>query len=483
MRFSFRFRPFISPSTEAGVLRSVHSIPGTACWAPPQPPTYAGSHLPERSRAAPEARPPARSVSRVAHAARFALVRFGARAALALLAAAPLVGADHAAAAAGANPATGTTPLAFRREVVDPAIRIGYGLAIADVDSDGREDLLLADAREIAWYRSPDWRKSVIARDLTAKDHVCIAARDLDGDGRAEIAVGAAWNPGDTVGSGAIFVLERPADPTQPWTPHALPHEPTTHRMHWIHDGRGAPLLAVLPLHGRGNRDGAGAGVRFLGYRWSTNHPMAITVEEIDATLHLTHNFEPPLPGSSDAELLVAAKEGVHALRPSGNGWSRQRLTSHPAGEVRRGRTGDGSGFITTIEPMHGHEVVVYPGARDEARVVLDASLLQGHGLATGDLLGRGHDQVIAGWRGNLVGPSTVVGIRLYAATDRTGSHWELAGVIDDNTVACEDLRVADLDRDGDLDVVAAGRATRNVVIYWNTRSPAGTSTTADARR
>jgi hypothetical protein len=31
---------------------------------------------------------------------------------------------------------------------------------------------------------------------------------------------------------------------------------------------------------------------------------------------------------------------------------------------------------------------------------------------------------------------------------------------------------VADLDRDGDLDVVAAGRASRNVVIFWNERVP-----------
>jgi hypothetical protein len=400
------------------------------------------------------------------------------RAASALLAAAgfAVLGIAPVDAAAAA---TGVSPLPFRREVIDASIRIGYGLAIADVDGDGREDLLLADAREIAWYRSPDWQKTVIARDLTTKDHVCIAARDLDGAGRAEIAVGAGWNPGDTVGSGAIFFLERPADAAQPWTPRALPHEPTTHRMHWIDDGRGAPLLAVLPLHGRGNRDGAGAGVKFLGYRWLANGSVATAAEEIDATLHLTHNFEPSPPGSADHELLVAAKEGVHALRPSGSGWSRRQVTSHPAGEVRRGRAGDGSGFIATIEPMHGHQVVVYPQGRDEARVVLDDSLVQGHGLATGDFLGRGHDQIIAGWRGNMVGPTTPVGIRLYAATTASATQWELVGAIDDNTVACEDLRVADLDRDGDLDVVAAGRASRNVVIFWNERVPTRPSSAA----
>jgi hypothetical protein len=249
--------------------------------------------------------------------------------------------------------------------------------------------------------------------------------------------------------------------------------------MHWIDDGRGAPLLAVLPLHGRGNRDGAGDGVKFLGYRWLAHGTFATAAEELDATLHLTHNFEPTTSDSTDHEVLVAAKEGVHALRPSGSSWSRRQVTSHPAGEVRRGRAGDASGFIATIEPMHGHQVVVYPQGRDEARVVLDDSLVQGHGLATGDFLGRGHDQIIAGWRGNMVGPTTPVGIRLYAATTASATQWELVGAIDDNTVACEDLRVADLDRDGDLDVVAAGRASRNVVIFWNERVPTRPSSAA----
>ncbi len=40
--------------------------------------------------------------------------------------------------------------------------------------------------------------------------------------------------------------------------------------------------------------------------------------------------------------------------------------------------------------------------------------------------------------------------------------------LVDDNTMACEDLRLADLNGDGRIDIVAAGRATKNVVIYWN---------------
>src|SRR3546814_14288445 len=58
----------------------------------------------------------------------------------------------------------------------------------SDLDGDGKDDIVLCDAKQIAWYRNPSWEKFVIAENLTARDHVCVAARDLDGDGRAEIA-------------------------------------------------------------------------------------------------------------------------------------------------------------------------------------------------------------------------------------------------------------------------------------------------------
>jgi hypothetical protein len=76
--------------------------------------------------------------------------------------------------------------------------------------------------------------------NLTKNDNVCIAAQDIDGDGKCEVAVGAEWNPGDTVNSGAVFYLIPPADRTQKWEPVKFPSvEPTTHRMKWIKLGEG----------------------------------------------------------------------------------------------------------------------------------------------------------------------------------------------------------------------------------------------------
>lgn len=368
--------------------------------------------------------------------------------------------------------------LRMRPQVIDPAIQIGYGLAIADVDGDKRPDILLADQKQIVWYRAPTWEKFVMAENLTPKDNVCIAARDLDGDGKAEVAVGAEWNPSDTVNSGAIFLLDAPADRTQRWTPRRLPHEPTTHRMHWLRGPERTWLLAVLPLHGRGNKNGAGAGVELLGYEWPwTAASRPVPLMAALPPLHLTHNFD-LVAGSTTAgaeTLLLATKEGVFSLDAPANRSSPQPVTAINAGEVRRGALPGGGRFLATIEPMHGNELAVYRAPSSQAssgvdltarRTLLDDKLIQGHGLATGDLLGVGSDQIVVGWRGAKAGDK--VGIKLYAPGDAAGETWKLHALVDDNRMAVEDLKVADLDGDGRPEIIAAGRATKNVVIYWN---------------
>jgi len=360
--------------------------------------------------------------------------------------------------------------LKVRPQTIDAKISIGYGLAIADVDGDGQPDILLADQKQIVWYRNPTWEKFVMAENLTPKDNVCLAARDLDGDGKCEVAVGAEWAPNDTVNSGAIFLLNAPADRTQRWTAVKLPHEPTTHRMHWMRRADGKFFLAVLPLHGRGNKNNAGEGVAFLGYEWpwrETSRPFPVF--DPSAALHATHNFD-LLPGRAESAL-VATKEGIRSFTTAGDVWFNRTRTTPPAGEVRAGRSLGTTTFLAAIEPMHGNTLAVYRGAAaadvTASRLVLDESLNQGHGLATADLLGTGSDQIVVGSRG-AGRPGDKFGLKLYAPAAHTVADWKLAAVIDDNQMACEDLKIADLNGDGRPDLIASGRSTKNVIIYWN---------------
>lgn len=369
----------------------------------------------------------------------------------------------------------------FKAVEVDNQIQIGYGVAVADVDGDRKLDILVADKNQIVWYQNPTWQKHVMAERLTELDHVCIAARDIDGDGKAEVAVGAGWSPGDTQNSGAVFYLVPPADRTQRWEPVALPHEPTVHRMRWVLGAAGRYQLVVAPLHGRGNKGGVGVGAKVLAYQRPADPHQPWTTQVLDDSLHMTHNFDPVSWDNGPAqELLIGGKEGVFLLQERNGKSVRTQLAGNEgggAGEVRAGRLGAARRMIATVEPMHGNTLVVYTppapgGGPTWNRQVLDETLVDGHALACGDLAGLGRDQIVVGWRA-MNKPGVKIGIKLFTPRDAAGQEWQQT-LIDDNTMACEDLCLADLDGDGRLDIIAAGRATRNVKVYFNQGVAAG---------
>jgi hypothetical protein len=62
-----------------------------------------------------------------------------------------------------------------------------------------------------------------------------------------------------------------------------------------------------------------------------------------------------------------------------------------------------------------------------------------------------------------------VPGIKLFLANDAAGKQWK-ALPISGPEVAVEDLKLADLNGDGRLDIIAAGRQTKNLRIFFKER-------------
>ncbi|MFO0888769.1 MAG: hypothetical protein U0790_06430 [Isosphaeraceae bacterium] len=257
--------------------------------------------------------------------------------------------------------------------------------------------------------------------------------------------------------------------------------------------GSGRPQLVAVPLQGRGVREprwGEGPGVRILvhdvpGNPFSDEWP----AELADEGLHTAHGVEVvDLDSDGRDEVLVAAWEGVFVLRRDAAGrWSRERIgagdrrpgPSQGASEVRLGRLAGGRRYVATIEPWHGNQVVAYtPPASGRGlwdRRLIDGDVSGGHGLACVDLDGDGDDELAVARRDadhDLDQRPNTMGVLVYDPRRAAGQPPGFdRHVIDDGGIAAEDLVAADLDGDGRVDLVAGGRETHNLKIYWNRAS------------
>ncbi len=364
----------------------------------------------------------------------------------------------------------------FEAVTLDPEIgKVCYAVSTADVNGDGKLDVVAVSENRIQWYENPSWKKHVILENQTDLDNVCLAAHDIDGDGKVDFALGAGWTK-----IGTIQWITRTADPDAKWTVHPIGKELSLHRMSFADVlGKGRPQLVLSPL-----LKTDGAGVRFealeIPKNPKTDRWMPTILDESLNRMHAHTHVDWDQTGPIDS--IVGAQEGVFLVQrgkdghfhktPLGSGADGDKPEFRGTGEVKVGRWNkDGKRFLATVEPMHGTQAVVYFPPTEATglwkRYVLDDTLKQGHAVWCADVDGDGRDEVVVGHREAGPGPIAGPGLYVYQSTGDDPAAWK-KHVIDNGGCAVEDALAADFNGDGRPDLVAGGRATHNVKLYWN---------------
>ena len=379
--------------------------------------------------------------------------------------------------------------LNFRPQEFATDLTVGYAVNIVDMNDDKKPDVVVVDSLRVVWYENPSWKVHTLIQDQTKKDNVCLAPYDIDGDGKVDFALGADWRPFDSQTGGTIQWLARQTSGDDAlWNVRQIAEEPTTHRMRWADiDGDGRSELIVVPLVGRNTTkpNFMETPVRVLAFsipqdptrdRW----PMRV----LDEGMHVTHNFQPlDFDDDKDIDIVCTSFEGVNLLTNDGKGnftrkvigeGNQQTSPNRGASEIKVGRLADGGRYIATIEPWHGHQVVVYMRTSDPnamwSRYLVEENLKWGHAVWCANLDDDPEEELIIGVRDDLdeKDPTKRRGVRIYDPTDEPGKRRWSPQFVDPGAVAIEDLAVADFNGDGKADIVAVGRQTHNAKIYWN---------------
>ncbi|MCC6487057.1 MAG: VCBS repeat-containing protein [Candidatus Hydrogenedentes bacterium] len=366
---------------------------------------------------------------------------------------------------------------ALQKHTIDTTFENGYQVSVADVDPDGQLDILALSTTpsRLVWYRNPSWEHYTIS--TITERNIDLAPYDVDGDGDQDLAVASAFDLADSSKGGLVQWLECPADPVhdQEWNVHPIDAVPTSHRVRWADiDGDGRKELLNLPIIGVGAVAPEYAeGVQFKAYFVPGDlQAEAWSATIVDDSLHMAHGlliFR--WDGDTRDDILTASFEGIHVYLSGDSGFAKLRLGEGHAGErPRQGSSEVAVGtlapnaqrFIASIEPWHGHEVVVYTPQADGtlpwSRNVIDSSFKDGHALLCADLDKDGTDEIIAGYRGE--------GTSLYIYRfDSASAAWTRLP-LDEGGMAAAGLYAADINQDGWLDIAAIGTSTNNVVWY-----------------
>src|SRR5215203_1470996 len=354
-------------------------------------------------------------------------------------------------------------PWTLEPHVVATDLRGAYAVSAADINKDGRVDLIAVagGTQQLLWFENPSWTRHVIASGINGL--INAAASDTDKDGIPEIAIATGFATIPAKSTGVVTLYTHGADVNEPWQAKEIDRVPASHRLRFIDaEGNGRKWLINAPLAGV---DAAVPDYKAQNMVYAYNpvdwKRQTVTDAE-DGVMHgiLATDWD----GNGREALLTASFLGVHIHRYNNGKWTRTRLVEgypaawpgNGAGEVAAVRTKSGR-ILATMEPFHGNvaprpdlEVVTYSGNGDKwsGRTVIDKGLNYGHALVAVDLDGDGADELVAGYNGK---PN---GVNVYRrSADGSWSKF----VLEENAMPGSGCTVADFNNDKRMDFACTG--------------------------
>lgn len=347
----------------------------------------------------------------------------------------------------------------------------------ADVNRDGRPDLIAMGVTKVFALVAPDWKERVLFDARDGKLLYCVAT-DADGDGDRDLVLGRYQIPwieyqesrkkGQTrpepLGPDfSVGWIENQPPEDRPWPLHVVDRE--LNGIHGLAVGDvnrdGAPDVIATSISGPSFPNSV-AWLELAPPRAGMRH--LVTKAGADGRPHYLDFADLNRDGRGDVLLGDSGggtftwwERNADAALP----WTRHLIATEKGATNLRAADVNGDGTPDAVGACgHGKGVFWFEASR-WTKHVIDADLANPHALAVGDFDGDG-DMDVA------VASYTAFIVRWYE-NDGAG-RFQPHDIDTGNRQQAYDLKAADVDRDGRLDLILAGRESRNAVIYFNRR-------------